>query len=113
MIFTLAVFAVLAAAHYFLPDLISGLYLYLVPFFAVTTAAFHVLVIKAIKKSSETFVTYYMGITGAKLFFYILLLLALLFLKTERVVVLVLTFMIIYFIFTLFEAIYTSRNTKG
>ncbi len=75
----------------------------LIPFIMIVTIGFHALLIKATKSNTTLFVNKYIAFSGIKLLIYIItILIYLIFIKFEDVIFM-LSFFIIYFIYTIAE----------
>ncbi len=75
----------------------------LIPYIMFITIAFHTLLIKATKSNNMLFVNKYIAYSGLKLIIYLIsILIYLIFIKFE-IIVFLLSFLIIYFIYTIVE----------
>jgi hypothetical protein len=76
---------------------------WLIPYLLTVTVGFHVLVVKATKGNNSLFMNKYIAFSGLKLMLYVFsILIYLLFIKFE-VIIFLLSFITIYFIFTIVE----------
>jgi hypothetical protein len=104
-------FAIAVAAffvfHFIQP--LKGLYPstfpYILGFVYLVTLAFHYFLLVTYRSRAEKFPARFMGGAGIKLFAYIIFLAILLLLSTDNKVVILLSFLFIYLIFTTFEVV--------
>jgi hypothetical protein len=76
---------------------------WLIPYLMTVTIGFHVILVKAANGNSKLFMNKYIAFSGLKLMLYVFsLIIYLLFIKFE-VIIFLLSFIIIYFIFTIVE----------
>ena len=71
--------------------------------FVLVTYSFHLGLVKSPSKGGKHFIRYYIGATGAKLFFFLMLIIVYALLNKEEAVSYALAFFYFYFIFTVFE----------
>jgi len=89
--------------YFFKPDFFS-FYLIIQPiYFFISIVFFHLSLLKTVEKRAQLFVSRYMMLTGIKLFLNLGVLLALVFILKEKLVWVVLGFLINYIIYTVFE----------
>lgn len=81
-------------------------------FFIATTALIHFILTNAAKENSKKFVVYYMGITGIKLFSYLIIILMYGLLDRENIQGFVVFFLISYFLFSGFEVLTLLKQFK-
>lgn len=104
----LALTFIIAIAVYLLKEAIPSRYYYsnfpvLLGFFIIVTVAFHAGLEKSYRKGSKEFIRYYMGATGAKLFLYLIIIIAYAMVNKENTVAFVTSFLLFYIIYTVFE----------
>lgn len=78
-------------------------YLWIALLFFMVTYSFHIGLKKNYHKGSKEFVRYYMGATGAKLFFFLILIIVYGMLNKAEAISYALAFFYFYIIFTVFE----------
>ncbi len=81
-------------------------------FFVAVTTLIHFVLLKAAEESPRKFVTLFMGITGIKLFGYLIIILLYAFLKREVALGFILFFLLMYFLYTAFEVITLLKHFK-
>jgi L-asparagine transporter-like permease len=100
-----AIITLIASGLYF--TVLSKFYLpvfpYVLLFFAIISALTHYILIKSGKSRIAKFSTSFMGITSLKLFLYLIFIIVYLLIDKTNALVFVLTFFIIYLLFTIFE----------
>ena len=74
-------------------------------FFIVTTALIHFILEKASREDSKKFIVYYMGITGIKLFSYLIIIIIYGLLNRENIQGFAICFLLSYFLYGSFEVI--------
>ena len=84
--------------QYYLP-----VFPYLIAFFIIISILVHVILLKASNFRIAKFSTFYMGSTTAKLFLYIIFLIIYVLVDKENAVPFLLTFFVLYFLYTIFE----------
>ncbi len=87
-------------AQYYLP-----VFPYLISFFITVSVLVHYILLKASDFRIAKFSTFFMGSVSAKLFLYIFFLIIYLLIDKENAVPFLLTFLALYFLFTIFETI--------
>lgn len=90
----------------------TDLYLVIWLFFIITTAVIHVVLVRAASQDPRKFVTYFMGMTGIKLFAYLIIILAYGLASRETAQGFIICFLITYFLFSGFEVITLMRHFK-
>ncbi len=80
-------------------------------FFIVTTAFIHLLLMK-VAATPKKFVYYFMGLTGIKLFAYLVIILIYALLKREAALGFTLFFLTMYFLYTGFEVVTLLKQFK-
>ena len=86
-----------------LPQYYLPIFPYLITFFISVSILVHVILLKASNFRIAKFSTFYMGSTTAKLFLYIIFLIIYVLVDKENAVPFLLTFFILYFLYTIFE----------
>jgi len=79
-------------------------------YFCVLTVAFHYGLIKSTQSRPQVFVRYYMATTTIKLFLNLIILVVYSVLNKSAAIPFIISFMIFYFLFTVFEVAYTMRK---
>ena len=79
------------------------IYPFLIAFFVIISILVHFIVLKASNFRIAKFSTLFMGSTSAKLFIYIIFLIIYVLVDKENAVSFLLTFLVLYFVFTVFE----------
>jgi hypothetical protein len=103
---TVAVFLVFYAATYFMPEkLVSPAMPYLILLSASVTLIFHYIIIKAAEKKFSRFISYFMIATVMKLLLYLIVIFLYVYLNKNDVFPFVITFLLLYIIFSVFEVI--------
>lgn len=106
IILTLAVFLVFYAIAYFLPlELVTPAMPYLILLSASVTLIFHYVILKASEKKFSRFISYFMIATVLKLLLYILIIFLYVYLNRSDTLPFVVTFLLLYIIFSVFEII--------
>jgi bacteriorhodopsin len=90
----------------------TNLYWVILLFFILTTAFIHVLLVKVSEKDPRKFVTYFMGMTGIKLFAYLIIILAYGLSNRETAQGFIICFLITYFLYSGFEVVTLMRHFK-
>lgn len=90
----------------------TNLYWVILLFFILTTAFIHVLLVKVGEKDPRKFVTYFMGMTGIKLFAYLIIILAYGLSNRETAQGFIICFLITYFLYSGFEVVTLMRHFK-
>jgi hypothetical protein len=104
----LAATSIIAAVTYLLGFIIPAKwffnsYVWIDLLFVLVTYSFHLGLVKSHSKGGKHFIRYYIGATGAKLFFFLMLIIVYALLNKEEAVSYALAFFYFYFIFTVFE----------
>lgn len=106
IILTLAVFLVFYAIAYFLPlELVTPAMPYLIFLSVSVTLIFHYVILKASEKKFSRFISYFMIATVLKLLLYILIIFLYVYLNRSDTLPFVVTFLLLYIIFSVFEII--------
>ena len=85
-------------------------YIWIDLLFVFVTFSFHRGLMKSHTKGGKHFIRYYIGATGIKLFFFLLLIIVYAMLNKEEAVSYTLAFFYFYFVFTVFEVRSAFRN---
>ena len=114
---TLIFSAIIAAISYALfftviPNFYLPVFPFLIVFFAGLTIGVHLILTNAGKKKISQFSTYYMGSITAKLFIYLIFIIIYVFSDRENAVPFLITFLLLYFLFTSFETYYLLKDLK-
>jgi hypothetical protein len=97
---------------YIIPHLYIPIYPILFAFFVISTLSVHALLTKAGKLKINKFSTYYMGSISAKLFLYLIFIIIYVVVDKKTAVPFLITFLILYFLFTFFETISLLNDIK-
>jgi bacteriorhodopsin len=81
-------------------------------FFVITTALIHIVLVRSANQDPRKFVTYFMGMTGIKLFAYLSIILAYGLSNRETAQGFIICFLISYFLYSGFEVITLMRHFK-
>jgi hypothetical protein len=81
-------------------------------FFIAVTALIHIALVKASDESPRKFVTYFMAITGIKLFAYLIIILFYALLNGKAALGFVILFLVFYFLYSAFEVIILLKHLK-
>ena len=113
IILTVAVFLVFYAVAYFLPvELVTPAMPYLILLSASVTLLFHYVIIKASEKKFSRFISYFMIATALKLLLYIIIIFLYVYLNRSDTLPFVITFLLLYIIFSVFEIINLLKIQK-
>lgn len=88
---------------FILPQYYLGIFPYLIAFFVFISILVHSILLKASNFRIAKFSTFYMGSTSVKLFLYIIFLITYVLVDKVNAVPFLLTFFVLYFLFTIFE----------
>lgn len=81
-------------------------------FFIATTALIHLVLVKAAKQDPKKFVLYFMGITGFKLFGYLIIIIAYGLLNRDNATGFIMCFLLSYFLYSGFEVVTLLKHLK-
>ncbi len=81
-------------------------------FFIFVTSLIHIILVKAAESSPRKFLTYFMALTGVKLFGYLIIILIYALLKREAALGFVMLFLVLYFLYSAFEVITLLKHFK-
>lgn len=109
--------AILSAIAYllyyqFIPQFYLPVFPFLILFFVASTIAVHAVLTKAGKQKIARFSTYYLGSISVKLFIYIIFITIYAFANRETAVPFLITFLVLYFIFTFYETYSLLNDLK-
>lgn len=90
----------------------THLYWLLWLFFVLTTMAIHIVLMRVAAKDPKKFIMTFMGITGIKLFTYLMVVVVYMFLRPETAVGFTIIFLILYFLYTTFEVVQLYKQLK-
>lgn len=94
----------------FLPaDMMSPAWPFLIIFFFLFTLALFYVTLKSVQSRFSRFVNYYMLMTVGKLFFFLALIVVYVLMNRQDAWTFVLTFFILYLVYTFFELVYFLR----
>ena len=97
---------------YVIPNFYIGIFPFLILFFILITIGVHYMLTKAGKQKISKFSSFYIGSITIKLFIYILFLTVYVFLDKKNAVIFLITFLILYFLFTFFETYSLLHDLK-
>jgi hypothetical protein len=104
LIFTALCAVLLFFWNYFTPEnLHHSLSWVILAFFSISTFVVHLYLSKSAEGDPKAFVGKFMGVTGLKLFLYLIVLIILLLTDRDHVRAIALYFLVMYFLFTVFE----------
>ena len=86
---------------------------YILIFFAVTTAIFHLGLVKAESRGNQPFVRFYMGATTAKLLLYMVVIVIYAFLIDAGTRSFLINFFLLYLLYTSFEVSFVYRKLSA
>jgi len=109
-IFTLGI--LLLVQHYASIRFQTDLFWLIWLFFIATTSLIHLVLIKAAKQDPKKFVLYFMGITGFKLFGYLIIIIAYGLLNRENATGFIMCFLLSYFLYSGFEVVTLLKHLK-
>lgn len=81
-------------------------------FFIIITAIIHMVLMKASDNGPKSLITWFMAITGIKLFTYLTIILIYGVLKGEKALGFVILFLVFYFLYSAFEVVTLLRSFK-
>jgi hypothetical protein len=90
---------------FFIPQYYFPYFPVIPAFLLVVTVLVHVYLIKSSEKNPRKFTSKYLGAMGLKMFIYLLFLVVFLFIDTTRAVPFLVSFLVTYMVFTLYEVI--------
>jgi hypothetical protein len=102
-----------AVFNFLLPQFYLSVFPFLILFFVLVTIGIHAILTKAGKRTIRQFSTFYMGSVTAKLFIYLTFLVAYTLTHKEQAVPFILTFFILYVLFTFFETLSLLNSLKN
>lgn len=111
LVFSIVIAIISAAIFYFvIPQFYLPLFPFLILFFVIVTIGVHIVLTKAGKKTIRQFSTFHMGSVTVKLFIYLIFLVAYALSNKEQAIPFIITFFILYVLFTFFET-YSLLNS--
>jgi hypothetical protein len=112
-LYTLIVGLIAFIAAFYLPDkFVSPALLYIVIFFFVISALTYYLAIKAFSHKTSRYANFFMITVFAKLMLYVTIIIIYAFVNAGDIVSFILTFFIVYFLFTIFETVEIFKAQK-
>ena len=112
-LFAIALDALLYLLTSLFPSLILNSFVFPISgYFFLLTAAFHYGLVRSSQGKPALFIRYYMAATSFKLLIHMMLLLILVVLNKAQLVPLVVTFLIFYLFFTVFEVTMAYRQSR-
>lgn len=109
-IFTLGI--LLLVQHYASIRFQTDLFWLIWLFFIATTSLIHLVLTKAAKQDPKKFVLYFMGITGFKLFGYLIIIIAYGLLNRDNATGFIMCFLLSYFLYSGFEVVTLLKHLK-
>lgn len=97
------------AAERFQSDLIWAIW----AFFVISTALIHYILVEMANRDPKKFVGYFMGITGIKLFVYLIIITLYALLKRQEALGFTLLFLLLYLLYSAFEVIMLLRHFRN
>lgn len=91
----------------------THLYWVLWLFFVIITITIHWVLMRVVTKDPKKFVITYMGITGIKLFSYLIIILIYALLKRQGALGFTLCFLVLYFLYTVFEVVVLYKQLRS
>lgn len=102
----------LILGKFVLRDVIPPVVNYIIILFYMTTAGVHYVLLRITELNPRKFVSYFMLATFAKLMTYMIVIVAYVFVMKKEILAFVLSFFILYIIFTVFEVTSILSQTK-
>lgn len=99
--------------NYFLPQFNSPHIIYIVLYFFVSIGGIHRFLIKANTQSPQNFVRSYIAFTALKLLLNLMVIILYIFINRSQAIVFILSFLILYFIFLVFEIISLQKELRN
>jgi hypothetical protein len=81
-------------------------------FFIVVTALIHIVLVKSSEQSPRKFITNFMALSGAKLFVYLMVIVIYALLKGKEALGFVILFLVLYFLYSIFEVVTLLKHFK-
>lgn len=82
-------------------------------FFILTTGILHYLLLKGLEKKPQMFVTYFMGLTGLKMFLYLIIIVIYFFIYKSQAMSFIVSFLAFYILFTIFEVVSLVKSSRS
>jgi hypothetical protein len=98
--------------HFFIPKLYLQIFPFLIIFFIATSIIVHYILTKAGKQQVRKFSAFYLGSISAKLLIYIIFITIYVLVDKSTAVPFLITFLILYFLFTFFETYSLLNDLK-
>ena len=112
-LFSIVTFGLLYVCQHFASSRFqTDLYWLIWLFFIATTALIHYVLMKAASQDPKKFVTYFMGITGIKLFSYLIIIIIFSLLNRETASGFIMCFLCSYFLYSGFEVVTLLKHFK-
>ncbi len=114
LIFATVISVILFLTFFFvLPQFYLNIFPWLILFFLSSNSIIHYILTKAGKQRITKFSTFFMASTTAKLFLYLIFIVLYVLLNKENAVVFLITFFILYVLFTFFETFSLLNDLKS
>jgi hypothetical protein len=81
-------------------------------FFIIVTALIHIVLVKSSEQSPRKFITNFMALSGAKLFVYLMVIVIYALLKGKAALGFVILFLVLYFLYSIFEVVTLLKHFK-
>lgn len=81
-------------------------------FFIVVTALIHIVLVRSSEQSPRKFITNFMALSGAKLFVYLMVIVIYALLKGKAALGFVILFLVLYFLYSIFEVVTLLKHFK-
>ena len=111
--FSVVTFALMLCWKHFAPERFQSDLIWAIwAFFVITTAVIHYVLVEVSERDPKKFVGYFMGVTGVKLFVYLIIITIYALLKREEALGFTLLFLVLYLLYSAFEVIQLLRHFK-
>ena len=90
----------------------THLYCLLWLFFVITTVVIHIVLTRVAAKDPKKFIMTFMGITGIKLFGYLIIIVIYAFLNREAAIGFTMCFLVLYFLYSSFEVVVLYKQMR-
>lgn len=81
-------------------------------FFIIVTALIHIVLVRSSEQSPRKFITNFMALSGAKLFVYLMVIVIYALLKGKEALGFVILFLVLYFLYSIFEVVTLLKHFK-
>ena len=81
-------------------------------FFIIVTALIHIVLVRSAEQSPRKFITNFMAVSGAKLFVYLMVIVIYALLKGKAALGFVILFLVLYFLYSIFEVVTLLKHFK-